>query len=86
MASLKRYIRALQHKDPDVRKSAARDLAIMGDPQAVEPLGRAMKDEDWSVRLNVAMALGVIGDQRAAEFLARALEDTDASVRRRSGP
>ncbi len=81
MGSIKRNVRALQNKDPHVRQDAAKTLAILGDPRAVEPLINALEDAEWFVRLFAVMALEMFADARALEPLIKALTDEEGNVR-----
>jgi HEAT repeat protein len=74
-------IKALEHKDPNVRKAAAKALGRIGDKRAVEPLIKALSDSDWEVRAAAAKALGKLGDLRAVEPLITALKDETIAVR-----
>jgi len=74
-------IRALEDRDWNVRKSAARSLGEIKDIRAVEPLIRALEDEDEDVRKNAAWALGEIRSAKAIEPLIQALRDRDKGVR-----
>jgi len=48
---------ALDHKNGEVRKDAARALGQIGDSRALEPLIAALKDKDSDVRMAAAKAL-----------------------------
>ena len=74
-------IRALEDRDWNVRKSAARSLGEIKEIRAVEPLIRALEDEDEDVRKNAAWALGEIRSAKAIEPLIQALRDRDKGVR-----
>jgi HEAT repeat protein len=63
-----------------VRASTAELLGSIGDPSAVEALGRVGADPDAQVRRAVAVALGRIHHARAAEVLAPLLADEDGLV------
>jgi len=78
---VKDLIKALRHRDKDVRISAAMALGEIGDTRAVEPLIQALKDENWLVRRGVVVALGSIADARAVDPLVQALKDKVNYVR-----
>ena len=66
---------ALEHKDPEVRKAAAKALREVNDRRAVEPLLATMKqDEADDVRAQAIDALGDLRDARAFDPLIGALE------------
>jgi len=81
---VKGLIKALKHKDKDVREKVARALGNIGDAIAVEPLIQALKDGDWSVRYQAVEALGKIGDARAVESLIQTLKNGVGCVRWRA--
>jgi len=54
---VKGLIKALRHRDKDVRISAARALGEIGDTRAVDPLTRALKDKNLAVQEAVKEAL-----------------------------
>jgi len=75
-------IKALKHRDDDIRADAAKALGEIRDPRAVEPLIDALKpDPDSFVRQRAAYALGNIGDAKAVEPLIQSLKDEDKDVR-----
>jgi len=61
-------IKALKHKDSDVRDRAEKALVRIGKP-AVEHLIQALKDENSGVRERAIRVLGQIEDERAVEPL-----------------
>lgn len=61
---------------------AARQLAKLGDPGAVEPLIGRLGDVDDAVRVAAAEALGKLADARAAEALVAAQDDPAERVRK----
>jgi HEAT repeat protein len=63
-------VRALHHKDADVRSRAADALSGMGDARAVEPLFAALEDREAEVRASAAVALGKLKDSSAVDALA----------------
>ena len=74
---VKGLIKALKHKDEDVRYGAALALISIGEP-AVPPLIQALKDEDKNVMAGVA--LSSIGEP-AVPPLIQALKDENSNVR-----
>jgi HEAT repeat protein len=74
-------IKALSHKDAEVRQEAAEALGEIKDKRAIEPLIATLADEEEYVRGEAASALGVIRDKRAVEPLIAALADEEAYVR-----
>jgi HEAT repeat protein len=79
--NVKGLIKALEHKDPNVRSEAAKALGRIGDERAVEPLIQALRDKYGSVREAAAEALVKIGAP-AVEPLITALRDEEWYVRR----
>ncbi len=73
----------LSDTDAEVRQAAARALAGLADPRALEALMRALRtDPDAGVRQMAAWALGEIEDAKAVPALGEALRgDADAEVR-----
>lgn len=68
--------RALAYKhDADIRQQAARALAEIGDPRAVEPLVATLQDSSPEVREATTRALGQLGDARAVKPLINQLRD-----------
>jgi len=67
-------IKALKHKDFEVRKNATDALGEIGDVRAIEPLIQALKDKGRGVQKYAAKALGEIGEP-AVEPLIEALKD-----------
>lgn len=64
------------------RRAAARSLAKLGEPRAVEPLLAVLSDGDRYVCRAAAQALGKLGDAHAVAALAKLLADPDTEVRR----
>ena len=77
-------IKALKHKDFEVRKGAADALGKIGGTKAVESLIGALRDEDRDVRMEAAKALGEIGNARAVGPLINAMADKNTDVRKAS--
>lgn len=73
-------IKALRHKDVEVREPAAKALVMIGGV-AVEPLVRALKDKNQLARRYASEVLGDLGDATAVESLNQALKDEDVDVR-----
>lgn len=63
-----------------LRKSAAKALGLLGNPDAIDALVVALSDKDFKVRKSAARSLGQIGDERAAPALAAAVDDPDYTV------
>ena len=75
-ADLPALLKALQHKNPRVRKVAARCLGKTRQAEALLPLLRAFEqDEDNKVRGAAVEALAQLGDKRAVPKLIAALYD-----------
>lgn len=68
-------IKALKHKDRDIREKAAKALGKIKGERAVETLIQALKDEGTWVRQEAAKALGKIKDKRAVRPLIQVLKD-----------
>jgi len=83
--TLNQWIEKLEHKDVEVRRSAAKALQKMGPgaKEAVPVLIKALQDKDELVRTNAAFALGRVGPEaeQAVPNLIKALEDEDRNVR-----
>jgi len=77
-------IKALIHKDTQLRRNAAAALARLCDTRAVEHLITALKDHDPYVRALALEALGTIGDSRAVEPLVVELQDINTHIWTRS--
>jgi len=80
--AVKPLITALEHRDANVRASAAWVLGTLNDSRAVEPVIGALGDNDPAVRAAGAVALGQLNDRRAVEPLIGALRDRDMTARR----
>lgn len=77
-------IKALKHKDGQVRGNAAYALGGIRDKRAVEPLIEALRDEASIVGYSAAISLGEIRDVRAIEPLVVALKGKNGPVRERA--
>lgn len=66
---LSKFLRRLLSRDFDTMNSAVRSLGILGDPRAVDMLGRLLHHNSPVVRGNATWALGQIDDPTAAEVL-----------------
>lgn len=73
-------LRALQHRDGEIRAAAIDALRMKGD-EAVDYLIEALNDEHHGVRQAAAVALGEIGSQKAAGPLISLLRDPYEDVR-----
>jgi HEAT repeat protein len=65
-------LKNLRHKDPKIRKEAARKLGRFREPDAVKPLLPLLRDKDYFVRRAAASSLGLIGDSRAIKPMIKA--------------
>ena len=70
-------VAVLEDANPSVRKSAARILGQIKDPQTVEPLIAVLKDADPDTRQMAIQALGQIKDPRVVAPLIAVLADSD---------
>jgi len=77
---LRDLLRALQHRDEEIRAAAIEALRMKGD-EAVDFLIEALHDEHYAVRQAAAEALGHIGTQKAAGPLISMLRDPYEDVR-----
>jgi len=67
---------ALQHKNINIRHSAAKALGELGDSEAVDSLINALEnDVEEIVRSSSAESLGIIGESHALKHLIEALKD-----------
>ena len=81
-SEIDRLTKALkQAREPYERAEAAKELAELGNRQAVGALIEALKDRAPSVRMAAADALGVLEDPRAIRPLMAALGDKSGGVR-----
>ena len=76
-------IKALIHKNPEIRKLAASALGSydIRDARAVEPLITLLNDEDLETRKQAATTLGYIGRAKAVGPLIEALKDINSGIR-----
>ncbi|MBM3460362.1 MAG: HEAT repeat domain-containing protein, partial [Armatimonadetes bacterium] len=81
MPDLNEELERLRVPHPIPRQHAARALAELGDPRAVEPLCACLADESEWVRLAAAEALGKLADARAVEPLVQQIADPQEEVR-----
>ena len=68
---------AKEAEDPARRERVIETLALIKDPQAVDPLMALAADKDSPVRVGAIRALGNISDKRAADCLAALIDDSD---------
>ena len=71
-------VKALRHKDPSIRRKAARALGELKAKDALDALINALIDEDVAVRLEVVRALGKIKDERAIDHLLKVLRKDES--------
>ncbi|MCK4613702.1 MAG: HEAT repeat domain-containing protein [Thermoplasmata archaeon] len=74
-------IRAAQHRDPEIRRSAISALAGCRGPSVLSTLLRSLRDENRSVRLECIRALGKLKDPSSVQPLEWAVKDPDPFVR-----
>jgi hypothetical protein len=77
--SVKELTFALKDKNRSMSMSAAKALAMIGQP-AIESLLSCLHDEDRNVRIAGLKALGIIGDKKTADQIAILLKDEDIMV------
>lgn len=77
---LKLGVRALGHREEEVRLAGLDLVGAFGDWRAVGPAARLLEDPSPVVRARAADVLGRLGDRRAGEAVARRLDDPDARV------
>lgn len=71
----------LNHKDENVRASAAKTLGGLRDQMAIVPLVKALHDKEPLVRKSAVEALSQIGGEKVIPPLGEALKDKDEGVR-----
>jgi HEAT repeat protein len=81
MGDFRDLVRALDDPDPNIRRSCARALGQLKNPEALKPLFRLLGDDNWFVRAETATAFGKIGDPRSVGWLIQLLTDDDGYVR-----
>jgi HEAT repeat protein len=77
-------LKALEHQNSDVRRSAAKALGQLGSVEAIAGLLKALEHQDSDVRWRAAEALGQLGSIEAMPGLLKALKDQDSDVRWRA--
>lgn len=80
-STIHKRLTELSHKDPTVRRKAARKLGELGDPVVIEPLITALNDENVYVRRHAIAALGNIGAISAFDVLLPLLKDKRPIIR-----
>jgi len=73
-------IEALEDVDDATREEAAKALADLGDPNALEELLTAIEDDYWAVRVQIGWALAKIGGERAIDGLIVLFNDSMMEV------
>ncbi len=72
-----RLVKALSHKDPRIRRIAAKALGELCDLRVLKPLSAMLEDQDVYVREAVTEALGRLGGPDVVDPLVSALRDED---------
>ena len=72
----------LKHRDPAVRREAARRLSIIGTVKSFRGLIMASRDPDREVRVNVVKALEKLETKEGKEILKTLEEDPDTKIRK----
>jgi HEAT repeat protein len=75
-------IRKLNHRDPEVRKEAAKNLSLIGTTAAFRGIVLASRDPDQEVRVMVTKALEVLGTKSGKEILEELKKDPDRKIRK----
>ncbi len=78
--SVQDLIEALEDVDDATREEAAKALADLGDPNALEELLTAIEDDYWAVRVQIGWALAKIGGERAIDGLIVLFNDSMMEV------
>jgi HEAT repeat protein len=81
-SAVDKLIKALKHKNVNVRYWGCKVLGEMQAAEAVAPIVKLLGDKEWSIRSGAAYALGEIGDESAGEALLDHLEDPNEIVRK----
>jgi HEAT repeat protein len=76
-----RLIKALEHKDIEIRTEAIRALAELGSSEATPALLALLHDETGSIREAATLALGQLGDSQVQQPMIALLQDSNRSVR-----
>jgi len=77
-------LQALENKDSDGRRSAAKALKQLNSPAAIPGLLKALKNEDSDVRWRATEVLGKLGSPEIIPELLKTLQDEDYVVRGRA--
>ena len=72
----------LKHRDPFVRREAARTLSLIGTIKAFRGLIMASRDPDREVRVNVVKALEKLETKEGKQILKTLEEDPDIKIRK----
>jgi HEAT repeat protein len=72
----------LKHRDPAVRREAARTLSLIGTTKAFRGLIMASRDPDREVRVNVVKALEKLETKEGKQILKMLEEDPDSKIRK----
>ena len=83
-AAIPALLKALEHPDTDVRRSAANALGQIGSTDSIPGLLKALEHPDTDVRRSAVNALSQIGSIDSIPGLLDVLEDPDADVRRKT--
>lgn len=75
-------IRFLKHRDPSIRREAARELSYIGTPSAFRGIVLAARDSDEEVRVAVTKALEKLNNDEGTEILRSLQNDPDRKVRK----
>ncbi|TFG45249.1 MAG: HEAT repeat domain-containing protein [Candidatus Brocadiia bacterium] len=75
-------IRKLAHRSPQIRRSAAEFLTLVGSQAAFRGIVLASRDPDEEVRVNVIKALEKLETKSGKEILDSLLNDPDSRVRK----
>ncbi len=75
-------IRKLAHRSPQIRRSAAEFLTLVGSQAAFRGIVLASRDPDQEVRVNVIKALEKLETKSGKEILNSLLNDPDSKVRK----